>query len=75
MNFTFSESKIKTIQPGHKHFMIRTGLTLAPRASFEISRSCPNEYKTILMQAVNAGWLKPIAHVTSEEYMVMQLSQ
>lgn len=74
MSFTVTRSSIKAIRPGEPHFRINNGLIVTGRAGFEISNSCPKEYKSILLQAMNAGWIKPIAHVTDEEYMVMQLS-
>lgn len=66
---------IKAIRPRDPHFTIHDGFVLANRAGFELSKSCPAEYKSMLLQAMNAGWIKPIAHVTQEEYMIMQLSQ
>lgn len=65
----------KALRPGHKHFQIVDKFTVTPRAGFEISNNCPPEYKSIFITAINAGWLKPIAHVSDEEYMVMQLSE
>lgn len=74
MNFTVTRSSIKAIRPGEPHFRIIDGLVVTSRAGFEISKSCPAEYKSIFVTAINAGWIKPVAHVTDEEYMVMQLS-
>jgi UDP-3-O-[3-hydroxymyristoyl] glucosamine N-acyltransferase len=64
----------KTLRPGDSHFTIVDKFTVTARAGFEISNNCPAEYKSIFVTAINAGWLKPIAHVTDEEYMVMKLS-
>jgi hypothetical protein len=72
--FVHAQSSIKAIRPGEKHFRIVNGLVVASRAGFEISNNCPTEYKKILTTAINAGWIKPIAHVTDEEYIIMQLS-
>jgi len=47
--------------------MITDGFVTCPRAGFEISQSCPAEYKSIFVTAINAGWLKPVAHVYSKE--------
>jgi hypothetical protein len=74
MNITVTRSNVKSIRPGEPHFTISNGLVLTSRASFEISNNCPAEYKSIFVTAINAGWIKPVAHVTDEEYMVMQLS-
>jgi hypothetical protein len=72
--YTVACSNVKSIRPGDPHFSISNGLVVTSRASFEISKSCPAEYKSIFVTAINAGWIKPVAHVTEEEYMVMQLS-
>jgi hypothetical protein len=74
MTYTVARSNVKSIRPGEPHFTISNGLVVNSRASFEISNNCPAEYKSILVTAIKAGWIKPVAHVTDEEYMVMQLS-
>lgn len=74
MTYTVARSNVKTIRPGDTHFTITNGLVVTSRASWDISNSCPSEYRSILLQAINAGWIKPVAHVTEEEYMMMQLS-
>ena len=62
------------LRPGNKHFTIVDKFTITSRAAFEISNNCPAEYKSIFITAINAGWLKPIAHVSDDEYMVMKLT-
>ena len=74
MTYTVARSNVKSIRPGEPHFTISNGLVVTSRASFEISKNCPDEYKSIFITAIKAGWIKPVAHVTDEEYMVMQLS-
>jgi hypothetical protein len=44
------------------------GIRLVPRASFEISEKCPVEYRQILMQCMDFGWIKPVAHMRDTEY-------
>jgi hypothetical protein len=63
------------LRPGDNHFTIVDKFTITSRAGFEISNNCPSEYKSIVITAINAGWIKPIAHVTDDEYMIMQLSR
>ena len=50
------------------------GLTLVPRASFEISKECPREYRLIIAECIGNGWLLPIAHMRDTEY-TMELLQ
>lgn len=73
MEFKFHKSSIRTLKQGDFGFYIVDGIAMAPRAGFEISNSCPSEYKSIIAQAVNAGWVKPIANVTEQELMWINL--
>ena len=50
------------------------GLTLVPRASFEINDQCPREYRLIIAECIGNGWLRPIAHMRDTEY-TMELLQ
>jgi len=65
---------IRAIKPKDPHFVINDGFIVANRAGIEISQRCPENYKDLIVECINHGWLKPVAHVTAEEYMVMQLS-
>ena len=49
-------------------------LTLVPRASFEVSPQCPREYRLIISECINNGWLRPVAHMRDTEY-TMELLQ
>jgi hypothetical protein len=44
------------------------GLTLVPRASFEVNDQCPREYRLIIAECINNGWLRPVAHMRDTEY-------
>ena len=60
---------VKTLRPGDDNFTFSPdGIQLVPRAAFEISNNCPAEYKSIFITAINAGWLKPVAHMLDTEY-------
>ena len=67
MIITAHQSKIKTIRQGDPKFTLTDGVVTCPRAGFEISQSCPAEYKSIFVTAINAGWIKPVAHVYGKE--------
>jgi hypothetical protein len=75
MNITFKTTMIRTLRPGDKGFTIIDGFMTSPRASFEISNSCPAEYKSIFITAINAGWLKPVAHMHEREVLISGLTQ
>lgn len=44
------------------------GITVVPRAGFEISSGCPYNYREIIQECVRMGWLKPVAHMRDTEY-------
>lgn len=60
---------IKTIRKGNVDFLIHNGLTMTPRAGFEISNECPRQYKLMIIEAINHGWLQPVAYMKDSEYM------
>ena len=68
-------SRIKTIRRGEADFMLQDGIVSCPRAGFEISKSCPKEYRQILMQSMSHGWIKPVAHMMDSELMWDRLSE
>lgn len=67
MNIVISKSKISTIKQGDAKFMLNDGMVVCPRAGFEINQQCPREYKMIISECINNGWLKPVAHVYGKE--------
>lgn len=73
MKFISKQSKIRTIKQGDPLFTITEGFTLTPRAGFEISQQCPNEYRLIIQSCLMHGWLKPVAYITEEEQFIETL--
>ena len=67
--FSQQVSRVKTIRQGEADFMLQDGIVSCPRAGFEISQRCPKEWRPILMQAIDFGWIKPVAHVMDSELM------
>lgn len=67
MNMIVMKSKISTIKQGDPKFMLKDGMVVCPRAGFEINQQCPREYKLIIAECINNGWLKPVAHVYGKE--------
>ena len=67
MKISTSTTNIRTIRQSDPKFMLQDGLMICPRAGFEISNNCPAEYKSIFITAINAGWIKPVAHVYGKE--------
>jgi hypothetical protein len=67
MTFNVRESQLKTLRSSDPEFMLHDGLTISPRAGLEISTNCPREYKLILANCIDNGWIKPIATIYKHE--------
>lgn len=59
--------RITTVRPGDSKFMLEDGLMICPRAGVEISNNCPREYRQIIAQCLDNGWLTPVANVYGKE--------
>lgn len=75
MFLTETKSKIKAIRPGDEDFILIDGLTLTSRAGFEIDKTCPYEYKLIITECINKGWLKPIAYRPVHEEFLEEITK
>lgn len=75
MKITAHQSQVRMVRQNDPIFMIVDGIVVTPRAGFEISLQCPREYRLIIQDCIDRGWLKPIAHVTEKEYVWMNLSK
>lgn len=73
MNIKTSRNPIKIIKTDDPNFMVRSGLTIGPRAGFEVSLKCPKEYRKIITECIDLGWLKPVAYMTEREMMISGL--
>ena len=67
MQISIHESNIRTIRQGDPKFMLKDNIVICPRAGFEINEKCPREYKLIIAECINNGWIKPVAHVYGKE--------
>ena len=75
MTYTIHQSQIRTIKQGDPKFIINDGLVTTPRAGFNISQGCPKEYRMIILECMNNGWLTPVAHITERELIFMGLTK
>ena len=74
--FTTTASRVRTVKAQDADFVFSPdGITVVPRASLEISHSCPREYRMIIAECVDRGWLKPVAHMRDTEYTMELLRQ
>lgn len=74
MKFTTHQSQIRTIKQDDARFRIIDKFTTSGRAGFEISNQCPREYKLILSECINRGWIKPVAYMTERELLISGLT-
>jgi hypothetical protein len=75
MTFEIHNSRIKTIKQDHPGFHIVDTFITAPRAGFEINRHCPAQYKQVIAECLNNGWLKPVAYMHEREVLISGLAQ
>jgi hypothetical protein len=67
MKLTITKNDVKAIRPGDPLWHIKSDFVITPRAGFEISRRCPEDYKRILATCISNGWLKPVAYLKGSE--------
>lgn len=71
-----TDNRFKSLRHGDTDFMFSPdGYTLVPRAAFEINNQCPREYRLIISECINNGWLKPVAHMRDTEYTMELLKK
>ena len=59
----------KTITPQDSIFRFSPdGITLVPRAGFVIANECPGEYRAVISECINHGWLMPVAYMPDDQY-------
>lgn len=78
MTVTYSTPRItfKTWHSGMQDFHFSPdGISLVPRAGFQIENACPREYKLIISECINNGWLKAVAHQPVQEYFMEELTK
>ena len=75
MNITLHKSHIKTLCQEDPDFKMVDGFAVVPRAGFHVLPECPKNYRDVIMECINHGWLKPVAYVRDNELLWDHLSQ
>lgn len=75
MTIKFYQTQIRTIRSNDPKFRIVDGHVESPRAGFEIDEKCPQQYKLIITDCIQNGWLRPVAHITERELIFSGLSK
>ena len=66
--FKTAKHTYKTLRHKDPNFSFSPdGITLVPRAGFEISSGCPGNYADLVRECLINGCLKPVAHMRDEE--------
>lgn len=74
MTYKLHQSRLRTIRQSDQDFMLEDGFVRSPRAGFHILPECPREYKLIISECIDKGWLKPVATVYDHELAWDRLS-
>ena len=67
MKITARNSQIRTIKQSDPKFTIVDGIMTSPRAGFEITQRCPENYRDLIQECIRQGWIKPVATVYDHE--------
>ena len=74
MKTVIHKTQIKTIKQEDPRFRIWDEFIIAHRAGFEIDQRCPREYRMIISECIECGWLKPVAYMTERELVFAGLN-
>lgn len=67
--FKTSTHTYKTLKQSDPDFRFSPdGFVQVPRAGFHISQRCPENYRDLILECINHGWLQPVAHMRDTEY-------
>lgn len=59
----------RQLRQGDPNFVFSPdGITVVPRAGFEISKKCPDHYRQILLECLRHDWIKAVANMRDLEY-------
>jgi hypothetical protein len=75
MTFIIPENNFKEIKRDDALFYMTDGIRLVPRASIEISKSCPYNYQQIIADCIDRGWVKPVAYIKTKELIWEKLGE
>ena len=67
MTFKQQQSRLRTIRHNDPDFMLHDDIVISPRAGFEISQRCPKNYRNLIQECIDHGWLRPVATVYDYE--------
>lgn len=74
LDMRLAENGAVQIARDHELFWtVHNDFAMIPRAAIELSDDCPNpEY---VLHLISKGFVRPVAYVTQEEYVMMKLAR
>ena len=75
MTFLSKKRNVRMLTKRDKHFTFNDGFAVVNRAAIKVNENCPDEYKSILLRAIQYGWVESVAYMTEEEMVFAGLSQ
>lgn len=73
--FVETKSNYVEVSPRDPEFSFVDGPCIVHRAAIKIDNRCPSRYITLLQQAIQNGWIEPVAYLKENEYLWDRLSQ
>ena len=67
MTYTLHESRVRRIKSSDDNFHIDDGFVLHPRAMIQITPECPIDYRLMVTECLNRGWVTVAANVKDNE--------
>lgn len=74
INVNLSSDQFVCLDDTNNEFVMTDGVVVAHRAALYIGPECPMNVKLIITNAVNNGWIKPIAFMRESEYLIAKLA-
>jgi len=71
MIITVNKTPWVTLRTGDIGFMLNDGITVCSRAGLEITKKCPAGIATIIADAMERGWIQPVAMVPKTDPTLM----
>jgi hypothetical protein len=74
-SITIEKNNTHEIRPGDPDFIIQNKFTITPRARIELGPKCPSHIALLVDNALDHGWIIPVATITDSEKTFMGLTK
>jgi len=73
MKYKVNKTSLVTLKANDPDFLLQDQFVVSPRAGFEIDNRCPYNYRQVITECIQNGWLKPVATVYDHEITFARL--